>query len=778
MAQHPAPPSTLSDPLRRARRPPDRQGDRPRLRPGPQAGQPVPADRPVRRRPPRHPRPRPVRRRHAPAVVRDPAGQRPAAGPAPGVGRRQLPRDDPDDEPADRPQPRATRSAPRTRSPRRSWASRGTRLLDGIGARGAGRGRQLRRGGRVEVELELELAADAADIFEVRGWVRPERGRHLPIAMRPDRVTFRYDGLDDVRRATHIAFASRATRPVPVDPDVAGSPNAGWVRLAWHWELGSGEARELRWLAWTTERDAPEPTDGSSPVAQGRAGRTDPDAVLFPTAPQVDEDAVAGSYRAWNRGFAEIRTDNELFNLAIDPIRRRPAPAASTTARARTSGTSPPASRGSRRCSGGTRSSPRSRRSRSGRSSRSRRSRSLAKLPGRRRGPGTRRGAGQDPPRAAHGRDGDAPARLPHTPYYGTVDATPLWLVLLGATFDWTGDRALVDRLWPNALRGAGVDRPLRRPRRRRVRGVRAADRPRAAQPGLEGLVTTRSATGTGGSPTPRSRSPRSRATCSTPSGGWRRWPASAARASSRPASTPRPSSCAPRFEEAFWVDDLGFYAMALDGDKRPADAIGSQRGPLPVERDRVAGAGPAAVVERLHGARHVLGLGDPDLRLGPDRLQPDRLPHGHGLAARRVADRRRASSATASRTRPTGCAAGCSRRASTSRTSACPSCSAASTARSRRSRSRTRSRARRRRGPRARSFLFLETMLGLRPHAHRPASWSSRRPELPEWLAKVTITNLRVGEGSVDLLFHRWRGGTSAEVIRKSPDLDVTIRM
>ena len=41
-----------------------------------------------------------------------------------------------------------------------------------------------------------------------------------------------------------------------------------------------------------------------------------------------------------------------------------------------------------------------------------------------------------------------------------------------------------------------------------------------------------------------------------------------------------------------------------------------------------------------------------------------------------------------------------------------------------------------------------------------------------------MTITNLRVGDGAVDLLFHRWRGGTSAEVLRKSRDLDVTIRM
>ena len=73
--------------------------------------------------------------------------------------------------------------------------------------------------------------------------------------------------------------------------------------------------------------------------------------------------------------------------------------------------------------------------------------------------------------------------------------------------------------------------------------------------------------------------------------------------------------------------------------------------------------------------------------------------------------------------------------------------------------------------------FLFAETMLGLRPHASRH-ELELERPELPEWLAKVTVSNLRVGEDTVDLLVHRWRGGTSAEVLRKTPDLDVTIRM
>ena len=38
-------------------------------------------------------------------------------------------------------------------------------------------------------------------------------------------------------------------------------------------------------------------------------------------------------------------------------------------------------------------------------------------------------------------------------PYYGTIDATPLWLVLLHETWRWTADIALVRGLMPNAER-------------------------------------------------------------------------------------------------------------------------------------------------------------------------------------------------------------------------------------------------------------------------------------------------------------------------------------
>jgi glycogen debranching enzyme len=40
--------------------------------------------------------------------------------------------------------------------------------------------------------------------------------------------------------------------------------------------------------------------------------------------------------------------------------------------------------------------------------------------------------------------------QVPHTPYYGSVDATPLWVMALGQYVDWTGDATLARRLRPN----------------------------------------------------------------------------------------------------------------------------------------------------------------------------------------------------------------------------------------------------------------------------------------------------------------------------------------
>ncbi len=41
---------------------------------------------------------------------------------------------------------------------------------------------------------------------------------------------------------------------------------------------------------------------------------------------------------------------------------------------------------------------------------------------------------------------------VPHTPYYGTVDATPLWLMLYAEYYAWTHDGETLELLWPNAI--------------------------------------------------------------------------------------------------------------------------------------------------------------------------------------------------------------------------------------------------------------------------------------------------------------------------------------
>lgn len=41
---------------------------------------------------------------------------------------------------------------------------------------------------------------------------------------------------------------------------------------------------------------------------------------------------------------------------------------------------------------------------------------------------------------------------IPHTPYYGTVDATPLWLMLYAEYYAWTHDLETLEKLWPNAI--------------------------------------------------------------------------------------------------------------------------------------------------------------------------------------------------------------------------------------------------------------------------------------------------------------------------------------
>ncbi len=617
-----------------------------------------------------------------------------------------------------------------------------------------------------DVELELELAADAADIFEVRGWSRPGRGGHLPVALRGDRVTFRYDGLDGVRMRTHFAFSESAAELGPVGGDRAAGDGAGWVRLRWHWELAPGEARELSWVVWTTERPAP-----AHAVPAHRA-LADSDDVLYPPVPDVDEDTVAASYHAWNRGFADIRTENELFNLAI-------ARSADDLRLLVNDGPGP----GERYVAAGVPWFT----TLFGRDALITSFQALAVRPQLAVETlevlAAYQATEDDPERDAEPgkilhelRTGEMArtGELPHRPYYGTADATPLWLILLGATWDWTGDRELVDRLWPNALRALEwIDRYGDRDGDGFVEYERRGEQGLLNQGWKDSSDCIRDRHGR------LAVTPIALAEVQGYVFDAKRRMAALARVRGEGALADRLDIEAERlrhrFEEAFWSPEQGFYAMAIDGEKHRADAIASNPGHC-LWSGIVSPGRAGRVVERLMAPDMFSGWGIRSYAAGQVGFNPIGYhtgtiwPHdvsliaagfkryGYHAEANRLVGRIFEASQHFAQFRLPELFCGFDRDVSPVPVPYPVACSPQAWAA-------------------GSIFLFLETMLGLRPHAAE-RELELALPELPDWLEKVTVSNMRVGDGDVDLLFHRWRGGTSAEVLRKSQDLAVTIRM
>ncbi|RMD61900.1 MAG: amylo-alpha-1,6-glucosidase, partial [Alphaproteobacteria bacterium] len=68
------------------------------------------------------------------------------------------------------------------------------------------------------LRLGLIFAADFADLFEVRGHTRPRRGRHWIEVQSPDTVVLHYQGLDRIERRTTLRFAPD---PVALDEEAA-----------------------------------------------------------------------------------------------------------------------------------------------------------------------------------------------------------------------------------------------------------------------------------------------------------------------------------------------------------------------------------------------------------------------------------------------------------------------------------------------------------------------------------------------------------------------------
>ena len=168
--------------------------------------------------------------------------------------------------------------------------------------------------------------------------------------------------------------------------------------------------------------------------------------------------------------------------------------------------------------------------------------------------------------------------------------------MLLGELQRWGNRRDEVDALLPAADRALAVDRRVRRPRRRRLRRVPAHERPRPPEPGLEGLARLHPL---------RRRHARATADRAVRGAGLRVRARSIARSHFATEARRRrrsPTSCAReraelkrRFNRRLLARGAtAGFAMGLDRDKQPLDALDVEHGPLPLDRHPRRGQGRA----------------------------------------------------------------------------------------------------------------------------------------------------------------------------------------
>ena len=171
---------------------------------------------------------------------------------------------------------------------------------------------------------------------------------------------------------------------------------------------------------------------------------------------------------------------------------------------------------------------------------------------------------------------------VPFGRYYGSVDATPLFVMLAGAYLRaHRRPRRSSRELWPHIERALRwIDDYGDRDGDGFVE-YGAATRQRPRQPGLEGLARFGLPRRRQRSPRARSRSSRCRAT-STPPGAppARHRARRSATATARPSCDAQGRRAARALRRGVLVDDeLGTYVLALDGDKQPCRVRASNAG-------------------------------------------------------------------------------------------------------------------------------------------------------------------------------------------------------
>jgi glycogen debranching enzyme len=158
---------------------------------------------------------------------------------------------------------------------------------------------------------------------------------------------------------------------------------------------------------------------------------------------------------------------------------------------------------------------------------------------------------------------------VPFGQYYGTADATPLFVMLAHAYFERTADRAFIDGLWPRILAALDwIDSFGDADKDGFVEYSRRSDAGLIQQGWKDSFDSVFHADGSLAEPPI--------ALCEIQGYVYGAWSGAARLAEARGDGTTaarwreRAANLQTQFDQAFWCEDLGTYALALDARKRP----------------------------------------------------------------------------------------------------------------------------------------------------------------------------------------------------------------
>jgi glycogen debranching enzyme len=585
-----------------------------------------------------------------------------------------------------------------------------------------------------EVVLALRFRADFSDIFEVRGQVRARRGTSLPAQIQGREVSLRYDGIDDIQRVCTVRFDQLPDRLT------------GGAAL-YRFTLGAGDRR-------TFEVSTSCRADRSQQIIH----RSFADCWTIAQHRVADHKALRADIRTSNPSFNNWldRSAADMVMLTTD-LGTGPYPYAGipwfSTAFGRDGIISaleclwwaPYIARGTLRF--------------------------LAATQATRHIPES----DAEPGKILHETRKGEMAVLGEVPfglYYGSVDSTPLFVLLARAYFDRTGDHALVAELWPNIEAALGwmeqhgdIDRD----------GFLEYNR--KSEIGLTNQGWKDSVDSIFHDDGALADPPI--ALCEVQGYAYAAWVGAAAMARAL-GKTERANVLSAkaielrsRFEAAFWCEEIGTYALALDGHKRPCRVRSSNAGQV-----LFTGIASAHRAERVAAT-----LMEPDsfsnwgirtVATGQARYNPMSYhngsiwPHDNALIAMGFARYGlvepllrlttglfdAAMMVDLSRLPELFC--GFERRSGEGPTGYPVACIPQAWAS-------------------AACFALLGALLGVSFNSHM-RQIRLTRPVLPNFLESIEIRNLQFAGGSVDLLFRRHTRDVALNVLRKDGNVEVLL--